>query len=95
MVDEKVVSHLAKLSRIGLKGAEVKRLSKDLSSVFEYMEVISEVKTDDLPEISQVNGLENVLEDDEILPADCEASSLLSASPNEIYMNQIKVKKVI
>ncbi|MDX9970880.1 MAG: Asp-tRNA(Asn)/Glu-tRNA(Gln) amidotransferase subunit GatC [Candidatus Gracilibacteria bacterium] len=95
MVDEKVVSHLAKLSRIGLTEAETKRLSKDLSSVFEYMEVISEVKTDDLPEISQVNGRENVLEDDEVLPADCEPSSLLSASSNETYMNQIKVKKVI
>lgn len=95
MVDEKVVSHMAKLSRIGLSEAETKRLSSDLSSVFEYMEVLSEINTENLPEISQVNGLSNVLEDDEILPADCEPSELLSASPNETYMNQLKVKKVI
>ena len=95
MVDEKVVAHMAKLSRIGLSEAETKRLSKDLSSVFEYMEVISEVSTDDLPEISQVNGLSNVLEEDEHIACEVTPEELLSASPNEKFMNQIKVKKVI
>lgn len=86
---------MAKLARVGLSDEEVKRLSKDLSSVFEYMEVLGEADTDGLNEIHQVNGLSNVFEEDERIDSECLPVELLGESPNSLQMNQIKVQKVI
>jgi aspartyl-tRNA(Asn)/glutamyl-tRNA(Gln) amidotransferase subunit C len=95
MIDEKDVFHMGKLARIELGAGEVKRFAKDLSAVFEYMEVLNELETDNLPEISQVNGLSNVLGEDLVVASDCLPADLLSQSPNPVELNQIKVSKVV
>jgi hypothetical protein len=59
------------------------------------MEVLNEVNTDDLPEISQVNGLSSVFEEDVVVASDCLPAELLSQSQNPVELNQIKVSKVV
>lgn len=65
-ISEEEVRHVAKLARLGLEGSEVVRLSAQLSAVFEYMEILEEVDVSGVKETSQVTGLENVKEKDEV-----------------------------
>lgn len=66
-ISEEEVRHVAKLARLELKDSEVARLSSQLSAVFEYMEILEEVDCADVKETSQVTGLENVKEEDEVV----------------------------
>jgi len=65
-ISEEEVRHVAKLARLGLSDKEVGRLSSQLSAVFEYMEILEEVDVTGVKETSQVTGLENVKEVDEV-----------------------------
>lgn len=65
-ISEEEVRHVAKLARLGLSDKEVTRLSGQLSAVFEYMEILEEVDVSGVKETSQVTGLENVKEVDEV-----------------------------
>ncbi|OGJ41854.1 asparaginyl/glutamyl-tRNA amidotransferase subunit C, partial [Candidatus Peregrinibacteria bacterium RIFCSPLOWO2_01_FULL_39_12] len=69
MLTEDQVRHIAKLARIRLTDEEVKKFSKQLSGVLDYMDVLNEVDTKKVAETSQVTGLKNVMEEDAILPA--------------------------
>lgn len=43
MIDKKDVQHVAKLARLGLAEAEIKKFQKDLSSILDYFNSIKEV----------------------------------------------------
>ncbi|MBI4232006.1 Asp-tRNA(Asn)/Glu-tRNA(Gln) amidotransferase subunit GatC [Candidatus Peregrinibacteria bacterium] len=95
MLSDDQVRHVAKLARIELSDEEVKKFSKQLSAVLEYMDVLSEVDTTDVPETSQVTGLKNVMDKDEILPAQANREELLGCSELSLDSKQIKVKRVV
>ncbi len=95
MIDENTVKHVAKLARIKLSDAEVKTFSGQLSGVFEYMDVLKEVSTDGVKETSQVTGLENVMEQDEILPSQSSREELLECSELPVDSKQVRVLKTI
>ena len=42
MIKKEEVQHIAKLARIGLTGAEIKKFQKDLSSVLDYFNSLKE-----------------------------------------------------
>lgn len=99
-ITEEQVRHVAKLARLELKDEEVKKFSGQLSSVFEYMEILKEVDTNGVPETSQVTGLENVLEEDKLVPfkasgEDVLPAELLRASELPVEADQILVQSVI
>jgi aspartyl-tRNA(Asn)/glutamyl-tRNA(Gln) amidotransferase subunit C len=54
------VLHIAKLANLPLKKEEVEKYEKQLSSVLEYIKKLQKIKTEDVPETSQVTYLENV-----------------------------------
>ena len=58
------VLHIAKLSNLPLKKEEIEKYEKQLSSILEYIKKLQKVKTDNIPETSQVTNLENVARDD-------------------------------
>lgn len=58
------VKKIAALCRIDLTEAEVEKFRKELTVVLDYVAELSEVNTDDVEEISQVTGLENVSRED-------------------------------
>jgi len=94
------VKHVAKLARLGLTDEEVGRFSTQLSSVFEYIEVLQEVDTEGVKETSQVTGLENVKEKDEVLPfkvdgEELTGEKLLESSGLPVESRQILVKAAI
>lgn len=85
---------MAKLARLLLKDEEVEMFSKQLSEVFEYMEVLNEVDTEGVIPTSQVTGLENVFREDVVVPFG-DPKELLDCSPLPVVSDQIRVKPVL
>lgn len=95
MLDEAKVRHVAKLARIALTDAEVKKFSKQLSEVIDYMDILNEVTTDNVIETSQVTGLKNVMGEDKIFSSECKREELLACSELPIDSKQVRVKHAI
>ncbi|MBA4336648.1 Asp-tRNA(Asn)/Glu-tRNA(Gln) amidotransferase GatCAB subunit C [bacterium] len=94
MLSEDDVKHIAKLARLKLSDEEIKKFSGQLSGIFKYVEQLDEVNTDGLEETSQVTGLKNVTQADEI-STKCDGNALLLCSPLPKERKQILVKSVI
>lgn len=97
MLSEEQVKHIAKLARIRLADAEIKKFSTQLTDILEYVKILEEVDTKNVEPTSQVTGLQNVLRKDEIGDGGNFAigENLLKCSPLPVQNNQIKVKPVI
>lgn len=65
MISKEQIEHIAKLARMELTEEEKERVTKDLSSVLDYVEKLNEVNTSKINGISQVTGLENIVRNDE------------------------------
>lgn len=63
------IKHTAFLARIKLSDKEIEKYEKELNSILEYVEILKEVKTDNVEETSQVTGLSNRQRKDEIKPS--------------------------
>jgi len=95
MLDEDKVRHVAKLARIELKDEEVKKFTGQLSGVFEYMDILNEVDVSKVKETSQVTGLSNVMERDELVPSQSTREELTSCSELPIDSKQVRVLNII
>jgi aspartyl-tRNA(Asn)/glutamyl-tRNA(Gln) amidotransferase subunit C len=94
MISEEQVKHIAKLARLKLTDKEIKKFSGQLSDILKYVEILNKVDTEKVEETSQVTGLTNVSEKDEITRK-CEGDELLLSSPLPKERKQIRVKPVI
>ena len=94
MISEDQVKHIAKLARLKLSDKEIKKFSGQLSDILKYVEILNKVDTEKVEETSQVTGLTNVSEKDEITRK-CEGDELLLSSPLPKERKQIRVKSVI
>jgi len=95
MIDEKQVRHVAKLARIALTDEEVKKFSGQLSKVFGYMEILKEVDTKNVAETSQVTGLNDVFEKDELQRSQSDSEDLLKCTELPLDSNQVRVMHAI
>lgn len=90
---DKDVKHIALLSRLDLSLSEVKKFKKQLSSVVDFINQLSEVNTDDVEPTSQTTGLINVWRDDKTAPGLSEEEVFFSTE-NE-YSGYFKVKALL
>ncbi|MBI5754473.1 Asp-tRNA(Asn)/Glu-tRNA(Gln) amidotransferase subunit GatC [Candidatus Peregrinibacteria bacterium] len=95
MLNDDQVKHVAKLARIKLTDEEVKRFGKQLSGVLEYIDILSEVDTKNVSETSQVTGLTNVMEKDEVRKGQSTREELLACSELPVDGKQVRVLKTI
>ena len=95
MLTEEEVKHVAKLARINLTDDEVKKFSGQLSDVLDYMKVLDELDVSDVPEASQVTGLSNVTEKDEIIPSQSSREELLDCTQLPVDSKQVRVMDAI
>jgi aspartyl-tRNA(Asn)/glutamyl-tRNA(Gln) amidotransferase subunit C len=65
MIDREQVLHVARLARLELSDDEVERMSRELTTILEHVERISELDLDGVEPTSHVVELENVLRPDE------------------------------
>jgi aspartyl/glutamyl-tRNA(Asn/Gln) amidotransferase C subunit len=95
MLTEEQIRHIAKLGRIALTDEEVERYTTQLSDVLDYMEILNELKTDDVEGTNQVTGLENVLDADIVHGSQSTPEELLKCTELPVDTQQIRVKKTI
>lgn len=88
-LDPKQVLHIAKLARLRLSESEVDKMSKELTSILQYVEVLNEVQTDGVEPTAQVTGIESRFRDDEVRPSEASPDDLLGCSPLTIKDHQI------
>lgn len=63
-VTEELVRHLAKLANLNLTQNQLLKLLPQFNSVIDLVSKVQSLKTDKIPETSQVTGLENVFRED-------------------------------
>ncbi len=88
------VRHLAQLSSLQLSDDEIGNLKNDIANILEYVELLTELDTENVTPTYQVTDLENVWRDDVVENSDVSREQLLALAPDE-HNNQIKVPKVL
>ena len=69
MIDRDQVLHVARLARLRLADDEIDTMARELSSVLDHIEKISELDLDGVAPTSHVVEVENVLRPDEPRPS--------------------------
>ncbi len=83
------VKHIAKLARLELTESELEKFPKELTSILQYVDMLTEVDTANVPPTAQVTGQNNVFREDEIRPNGTSPDALLSCSPLPLTDHQI------
>jgi aspartyl-tRNA(Asn)/glutamyl-tRNA(Gln) amidotransferase subunit C len=89
------VDHLAHLARLFLTEEEKAKYAGQLTDILTYVDILSEVDTEGVPETSQVTGLSNVLREDGIDLSICNPDELLEVSPLPKKDHQIRIKRMM
>jgi aspartyl-tRNA(Asn)/glutamyl-tRNA(Gln) amidotransferase subunit C len=84
------VRHIAKLARLKLSDDEVKKFSKELTSILDYIDILNELETEEVEPTAQVTGMTNVFRNDEVKPSEATTEELLATSPLPIVNGQIE-----
>ncbi|MBI3985109.1 MAG: Asp-tRNA(Asn)/Glu-tRNA(Gln) amidotransferase subunit GatC [Candidatus Levybacteria bacterium] len=87
------VLHIAKLANLTLSKEEIAKYEEQLSSILSYIDKLQKVDTKNVPETSQVTGLENVTSDDQTFPS-LSQDDALSNSQNK-HNGLFKVKGIL
>ena len=65
-IDLKTIKHIAKLSRISVDDEKAKKLAGDLNSIFDFIEKLNELKTDQIKPLTSIPETSLKLRNDEI-----------------------------
>lgn len=84
------IRHIAKLARLKIDEHEVGKLTKELSAILAYVDVLNEIDTSSVPPTAQVTGITNVLRKDEVRISEASKEDLLGCSPLPIVNDQIE-----
>ncbi|MDC0151037.1 Asp-tRNA(Asn)/Glu-tRNA(Gln) amidotransferase subunit GatC [Candidatus Pelagibacter sp.] len=91
-IDLKTIKHISKLSRISVDEQKAKKLVGDLNSIFEFIEKLNELKTDNVQPLTSVAETTLKLRTDEVKSKDIR-EQIIKNSPqdNEDYFVVPKV----
>lgn len=64
MISKDEVKHIAALARVGLDDTEMEKISKDLSSILDWMEELKSVDVSGVEPTAHITGLNNRMRDD-------------------------------
>ena len=65
-IDLKTIKHISKLSRISVDEKKAEKLAGDLNSIFNFIEKLNELKTDDIEPLTSVVETTLKLRSDEV-----------------------------
>ena len=65
-IDLKTIKHISKLSRISVDEKKVEKLAGDLNSIFDFIEKLNELKTDNVEPLTSVAETSLKLRSDEV-----------------------------
>tara|TARA_B100001741_G_scaffold76405_1_gene61846 strand:- start:717 stop:1004 length:288 start_codon:yes stop_codon:yes gene_type:complete len=81
-IDLKTVKHISKLARISLDEEKASKLAKDLNSIFEFIEKLNELKTDNVEPLTSVAETRLRFREDQIKSENIR-EKILKNSPDE------------
>ena len=81
-IDLKTIKHIAKLSRISVDDAKADKLAEDLNSIFDFIEKLNELNTDNVEPLTSVAETTLKLRADEVKSKNIK-DKILKNSPNE------------
>ena len=65
-IDLKTIKHISKLSRISVDEKRAEKLAGDLNSIFDFIEKLNELKTDNVEQLTSVAETTLKLRSDEV-----------------------------
>ena len=65
-IDLKTIKHIARLSRISVTDEKAKKLAGDLNSIFDFIEKLNELKTENIEPLTSIAETKLKLRNDEI-----------------------------
>ncbi len=91
-IDLKTIKHISKLSRISVDKKRAEKLADDLNSIFEFIEKLNELKTDDVKPLTSIAETTLKFRSDEIISKNIR-EQIIKNSPedNEDYFVVPKV----
>ena len=81
-IDLKTIKHISKLSRISVDEKRAEKLADDLNSIFEFIEKLNELKTDDVKPLTSIAETTLKLRKDKIESKNLR-EDILKNSPDE------------
>ena len=81
-IDLKTIKHISKLSRISLDNEKAKKLAGDLNSIFDFIEKLNELNTDNVEPLTSVAETTLKLRADEVKSENIR-DQILKNSPEE------------
>jgi aspartyl-tRNA(Asn)/glutamyl-tRNA(Gln) amidotransferase subunit C len=82
IIDLKTIKHISKLSRISVDEEKAQKLAGDLNSIFEFIEKLNELKTDNVEPLTSVAEITLKLRPDEVKSENIK-EQILKNSPEE------------
>jgi len=81
-IDLKTIKHISKLSRISVDDKKAKKLARDLNSIFEFIEKLDELKTENVEPLTSIAETTLKFRSDEVKSKDIR-EKILKNSPKE------------
>ena len=81
-IDLKTIKHISKLSRISVDDAKADKLAEDLNSIFDFIEKLNELNTDNVEPLTSVAETTLKLRADEVKSENIR-DQILKNSPEE------------
>ena len=81
-IDLKTIKHISKLSRISVDDAKADKLAEDLNSIFDFIEKLNELNTDNVEPLTSVAEITLKLRTDKVESKDIR-DQILKNSPEE------------
>lgn len=67
MISKEETKHISQLARIGVTEEDLEKLSKDLSSVLDWIKKMEEIDVSDVSPTNHITGMENVWREDQMV----------------------------
>ncbi len=94
MITTDEVRHIAKLAKINISEADLEKFTSQLGSILDFFSQLQEVPTDDVPETSQVTGLENVTRPDDIKDTE-NIDKYLEQAPHQVDNHCVVIPNIM
>ena len=81
-IDLKTIKHISKLSRISVEESKAKKLAGDLNSIFDFIEKLNELDTENIEPLTSVAEITLKLRSDDVKSENIR-EQILKNSPDE------------
>ena len=80
-ISEQEVKKIAELSRLSLTNEELKKRTKDMNNILDYIDTLNEIDTENVEELYNVHDMNNSLREDNY-ESSLDKKDVLANSPN-------------